>query len=179
MRGGLAALLAAVGVFMAVGVAPAMASPHWSDTAHGMKVSGSIQVSAEKHTTTTCTMPSTQSSYVFENLASVWTSSNLWGAINLKCTSSNEEMGFVLTTKSTSSVEVAGTGHSYVDPWGEQYTQANSLADFSNGSGGTSSTMTFSNDVVGNIGGPFGIPIYANGTLTVTTSSGGLMTIAP
>jgi hypothetical protein len=71
------------------------------------------------------------------------------------------------------------TGFWLESPFGEYF--ANPLeistAVFTNGSGMTSSQVTFSKAVIGEME-PTGAPITISGTLTVTTSTGGLLTLS-
>lgn len=63
----------------------------------------------------------------------------------------------------------------YTSPFGA-YAQGSAQATFTNGSGGTASTLSFSNATLGATE-PGGVPITISGTFNVTTGSGGLLTI--
>jgi len=166
--------------FFAVGAAPASAALHWSDTTHGAKLSGSLQLSSEKHETVSCTMPASQSSFFsFETALHVYTGSNVSGALNVSCPGTTAELMFQMHALSTTSVELMKlTNAAFASPWsGFSYELEKSIADFTNGSGTTPSTLTFSNDKIGKL--VQGVDVYATGTLNLTTSTGGLLTLVP
>jgi hypothetical protein len=180
MRRGFVALAAVVGSLMAVSAAPAMASLHWSDTTHGIKVAGALTVSEFGHTSKTCSAPATQKSvFVSQTAGQVW-SPNLAEnqTLTFSCTGGGIlEMLFAFNATSTTKVSIWGSG-TRTAPWENTYTQSfgTAVGDFTNGSGGTSSTMAFSSD---EIGAESGHPLTVSGTLTVTTSTGGLLTLVP
>lgn len=176
-RRALVVMAVAAASFMAVSAAPAMGAVHWSDTTHGIKLSGSLTVSSKGETTTTCTFTSGQQSFMGTNYALIGTNGNY---PTLQCGASWLEIAGTLTALSTTSVEFHEESGLHKLPWGElsYYTTTKALTDFVNGSGSTMSTLAFSNDQIGVRNGS-GNPVYATGTVTVTNSSGGLLTLLP
>lgn len=67
-------------------------------------------------------------------------------------------------------------GYSLVSPWGSYYENSAFSGAWVNGSGSTPSTLTYTNAVVGHT--TAGAPISIEGTLNVTTSTGGLLTLS-
>lgn len=184
VRSGLVALAAVIGSLMAVGAAPAMASPHWSSTSEGIRVSGTVTASTDSlsYGSETCTTPS-----VSAQRSSMWsTFAIIEGGgtyLNLTCSESTRplQIVFLLNGLQTTSVRVENLESVLQSPWEAHYHGSASTADWVNGSGSSPSTMTFSNDQIGYIpsGGGFNPSVYLNGTLNVTTASGGLLTIQP
>jgi hypothetical protein len=72
------------------------------------------------------------------------------------------------------------TGYWLESPFGEYFANPmfTSKGSITNGSGMTSSQLTFSEAVVGEME-PSGAPLTISGTLTITTSTGGLLTLSP
>jgi len=175
-------MLVAVGALGAVSASSAMATVHWSDTAHGAKVSGTLTVSAAGQTTKTCTASSSQESLISSNFAIVATSGSEFTHLSFTCTGGgtfNAEWNMV--AESTTAVRVNRPNQYQTAPWGVGTTYfqgAAPVGDFVNGSGSTPSTLTFggSSDYIGNYGTPL---VYISGTLNVTTSTGGLLTLLP
>jgi hypothetical protein len=94
------------------------------------------------------------------------------------------EMSFILKLLSTTSVQVAGSESTLIkSPWTllSYWQKFSTVTDFVNGSGATASTMTFNKDQIGllKVSASETVPMYATGTLKVTTSTGGLLTILP
>jgi hypothetical protein len=180
-RHGFIALAAVIGSLMAVSAAPAMASLHWSDTTHGIKVGGSLTVSKSGWTSKTCTAPEVQQSSMFGTGGVIWTQKTNESLV-LPCSGSGSlEMEFLYNATSTSKVELFGIGAPFlVEPWNGHYTQIRTpaLGDFTNGSGATSSILVFSKDEIG-FDENSKNSIYITGTLKVTTSTGGLLTLQP
>jgi hypothetical protein len=179
--------LLVVSAFGAISASSALATPHWSDGAHGIKLSGSLTVKNPVKPTKTCT-PSYQMTFS-GNSEMMWlASSNSAGKLNLiySCTYGGVlEIMTQLRPLSTTSVSMGfdpamGWGSEKGEqfhPWGAYYKQrASTVGDFTNGSGSTPSTLTFSEDLVSS-SSSFAVSI--SGTLTVTTSTGGLLTILP
>lgn len=182
MGRGLIALAAVIGSLMAVSAAPAMAAVHWSDTTHGIKVSGSVKVTSGG-TTRTCTASSKQEYYYFENNTAVLeTSGAMFGQLEYLCTGGNSRFGIVfpIEATSTTSAKVGLNTESalWEFTWAPVfYSEQVVTADFANGSGATPSTLSFVADKLGTAPGTGAITI--NGSLNVTTSSGGLLTLLP
>ena len=181
MRSGLLALAAVVASFMAVSVAPAMASPHWSDTAHGIKLAGSLTVSSPGFSNETCTAPASQASIMSAESALVYSEGGPY--LTFTCGASKKlQVVTTLKTQSTTAVQLYGTNSSFqTSPFGYYHQWGSSspaVGDFTNGSGGTSSTLKFASDEIGYVEAGKGA-LRVSGTLTVTTSTGGLLTILP
>ncbi|MGN6586750.1 MAG: hypothetical protein ACTHKT_04660 [Solirubrobacterales bacterium] len=177
-------MLVAIGAVGAVSASSAMATVHWSDTTHGMKVSGALNVSTAGQTTKTCTATSSQESLLTTNTAFVGTSGKEFSYLTFSCAGGGTfNAYFNMVAETTTAVRLNKSGLSETAPWGccgSPYTQnASPVGDFVNGSGSTSSTLTFggSSDFIGTYE-PF-TPVYISGTLNVTTSTGGLLTLLP
>lgn len=177
MHRGLVALAVVVGSLMAVGAASASAAVHWSDSTHGIKVSGSLTVSALGHTSKTCTAAEKQTSLMGSNYAVIKSSGE---ELRFACAGGGSlGMLFYAAPTSTTSVQVGFPYELALSPWGgtyREYAFGPAVADFSNGSGATASTLAFSNDEIGREGTT---ALLLTGTLNVTTSTGGLLTLLP
>lgn len=180
MRSGLIVLAAVIASFMAVSVAPAMASPHWSDTAHGIKLAGSLTVSSPGLASETCTAPASQASLMSAESALVYSEGGPY--LTFTCAASKKLQAVVnLTALSTTSVRFSGTSScTQKSPFGNYCQTGTATGEFTNGSGGTASTLKFSNpfNEIGRLESGHEV-VRVSGTLTVTTSTGGLLTILP
>jgi len=173
-------MMLAIGAVGAVGASSAMASVHWSDTTHGTKVSGSLTVTTAEKPAKTCTPSSSQESSMNTTAAWVWTSGSS-GWLTFSCEGGGTlEVYTLLSATSTTSVTLSNIGAVEKAPWGMTYTQNQSPeGDFVNGSGSTPSTLTFGGlDQLGPYF-PTGKPVFVSGTLKITTSTGGLLTLLP
>lgn len=175
--------LLVIGALGAVSASSAMAAPHWSDTSHNIKLSGTLTVSTEGRPTTTCTPPSYQGpALIGSNWALLSSSAAGGNALVYNCANGGQFwVPSYLTLPSTTTIKMgnpSGNTEAMVSPWSNaQYTyDTRPIGDFKNGSGSTQSTLTFGEgDTVGHLAKP----IYISGTLTVTTAEGGLLTILP
>lgn len=183
MRHGLIGMLAVVGSLMAVSAAPASAAVHWSDATKGMKLAGSLTVSSSGKTTKTCTIgASPQSSKIEGAFAQV---SNVGSELRMSCSGGGEfGIWWISEATSTTSVRINFSTEFATEPWTggpmSWYYQnifGPTVGDFTNGSGGTQSKLVFSSDEIGRT--KANVPIYISGTITVTNSSGGLITLVP
>jgi hypothetical protein len=176
-------LFALGGVLVVLGAAaaPAMAEPHFSDTTHGIKVSGSVTAYKNGLQPLTCTAPTSMVGEFFDAQHAVVESFGLALQLKLSC-SNGRPLGLVseMTTASTTSLWYGGSLEHVVSPWdggGEYVAQGLMVGDWKNGSGSTASTVTFLKDKAGTT--LDGYPVTISGTLKVTTSTGGLLTILP
>lgn len=186
MRHGLIALAAVVGSLMAVSAAPAMGAVHWSDTSKGIKVSGPLTAYKNGGSAKTCTANVNQSYELEEASAVIWTT--IFPALRhlfFNCAGGGSlAIVFYLDAVDTDTVLVGESFPNVTSPWGGYYNQTTEgesriVADFANGSGGTSSTLSFSNDQLGVTNDEQHHPITISGTLKVMNSSGGLLTLLP
>lgn len=158
--------------------------PQWSNSGAGIKVSGSLTVYKNGANAKTCTPTVGQVSEMSSEEA--WASIGTFapGELNFPCGSGMLSLSLVLNAIDTKTVEVGEYFPGVQSPWGGYWTQGAwvggsgpAIADFKNGSGSTASTLTFSNDILGSIPEGTYPTITATGTLKVTTSSGGLLTL--
>jgi hypothetical protein len=68
-------------------------------------------------------------------------------------------------------------GGGFESPWGT-YQAKQPTVTWTNGSGATNSTITFSKTLIGTSGGGTGFPLTLTGTFTATTKAGGLLTLS-
>jgi hypothetical protein len=68
------------------------------------------------------------------------------------------------------------TFETIINPWGTHYTGSSFTVPFTNGSGGTPSTFTMTESVIGHEGGT-GKAITLSGTFKITNGTGGLLTL--
>lgn len=191
MRHSLIALAAVVGSLMAVSAAPAMGAIHWSDTSKGIKVSGSLTAKKGGGSAITCTVAAgVQSSEFFGQEGWLW--NNEAGELRFNC-SNGKQLGmlFAFQPVNTTTLNVGSFSETLAkDPWGGALTYykqgycvgtpcLSMVGDFKNGSGATSSTVTFSNDALGSSQEAGSPQITLTGSLKVTNSSGGLLTLLP
>lgn len=169
-------------------VASASAATHWSDTKSGVRLSGSLSVSKEGDTKV-CEVTSEQVSQFLDSktvLVGTWEPSELY----FVCPDSYLEVSFDMVAIDTDTIEVRrnyALAYQF-SPWdadAPNYSQGiwyggegPMVADFTNGSGESASTIAFDDDNLG-LYWSAGYPtITVSGTLEVTTASGGLLTIA-
>lgn len=186
MRRSLVALLAIAASMLAIGAGPAMAEPHFSDTAHGIKVSGTLTVLKNGGSSKTCTASSIQTGEFTDAYSAEIRGAGWLEQLTFSCAGSTLGMVAELNVVSTTSLEFGGYFESATSPWLGSYYQGvwpggegRMIGDWKNGSGATASTLTFSSDKLGatyDAGNP---TVTASGTLKVTTSSGGLITLLP
>lgn len=187
----LIALATAITALCAVGASSALAATHWSDTTHGMKIAGtnSLTVYANGGNAKTCSInasldgkqPSTLSG------ASFSVHSELDNTLYLLCTGST-----TLSLEFVGEAEAAGGGYQLVfkrsgpwalwAPWGGansfwQGAEKELIGKFVNGSGTTPSKLVFSSTEIGYDRALE--RVTATGSLNVTTSTGGLLTLLP
>jgi hypothetical protein len=182
IRRSLGALVAVAAAILALGASSAMAAVHWSDTAHGVKVAGSLTATKGGVNKTCTPIASSQKSEFLGSIAYIH--SGISAYLRFDCGSSTHlDVWFTVSPTSTTSVQVGEyTGVPQDSPWGS-YKQAwvtgqPMTADFANGSGATPSKMTFSKDELGFMVDESGA-ITLTGSLNVTTSTGGLLTLLP
>lgn len=176
----LAASISVAMIAAALLASPAMASVHWSDTTHGIKLEGNLTVSTKGQTSKTCEIVSPQKSAMEPSWAYIWNGTN--ELLNLKCTGSTGlSMLFLMEPTSTTNVRLPTPGYEFMfGPWGFYCACVYvPTGEFKNGSGGTASTMTFSNDPIGYDNSAEHNPLTISGTYKVTTSTGGLLTLLP
>jgi hypothetical protein len=184
-------LAAVVGTVLAVGAAPAMGAVHWSDTTHGMKIAGTLTVYKNGTEARTCTIaPETaasESSHFEGTLFEV--TGPFVEYIRLTCTNGKYlEMIFQGNGEAAAGggyqVSFYGYTSGYtlaspwtVGPWLQGVEGSTPVLKYINGSGATPSKLRFTSTHLGYIYG--GYKLTATGDLTVTTSTGGLLTLQP
>jgi len=179
---GISAILVVGAALLAIGAGPASASVHWSDTSHGIKVAGTVKVTKNGQSKS-CTAVSVQNNMIEPASAVIW--SGEWGELEFKCETGILGINFSLFPANTTAVTVgANEFEEAIYPWysilGPRYWQIPVTADFTNGTSSTPSKMSFVNDQIGYApSNDAGWPMTLNGTLTVTTSTGGLLTLQP
>jgi len=172
MRRVLLPLAAVVAALLAVNVASASAEVHWSNETQGIKASGTLTLYSNGIEPKTCTANST--SYEF-GPGWAWFREYL----PLNCTGAGPlQMFFLATTPSTSSVELLSSSAQYQSPFGA-YVGETMVVPFTNGSGTTASKITFNKTKLGVVVSSCCKTLTLSGSLKVTTSSGGLLTLLP
>lgn len=170
---------------LAIGAGPAMAEVHWSDTENGIKVSGTLTAYKDGSSAKTCTAVKEQISEFYGVDGMIRT--KYWELI-FPCSGGGWlGIDFYFNPIDTTTLEVGAPYEAAHYPWGSLYSTylqgscwfecPTAIGDFSNGAGEKPSTLTFSEDALGTY--PHGeYPIVSiSGTLDVTTSSGGLLTL--
>jgi hypothetical protein len=182
LRSSLVTLAAVIGSLLAVGAAPAFASPHWSDTTHGAKAAGSLTVT-KGALNATCTAPTTGqigSFYGGEDLV-IKSTNSLFEVFAFNCGAGKKlELMFQALTTSTSTIRFGESlpEFAFYDPWGQMVQEAAENVKFVNGSGSTPSKIVFEKTTVG-AHLYEGSSVQVSGSLNITTSTGGLLTILP
>lgn len=183
---GALAIAVLVAALLAVSVSSAAAAVHWSDTTHGMKPSGTLTVYHNGKEPKTCTAGLVGGSYLESNIAWVYTNteqSQYW----MGCSGTNG-LGFCFLAEAGSA---AGGGYQLTfqpcgeilsSPWGASLNwgagpAGKPVGKFTNGSGATPSKVSFSGTQLGVLAD--GSTVSATGTLNITTSTGGLITLLP
>jgi hypothetical protein len=169
-------LFAVTGSLIFVSAAPAMATVHWSDTTHGIRAKGTVKVT-EKGSSLNCTASSTQESFMGGGgSAFIWTGG---GPLYFSCGTKNPlTIQFFLSAKSTSSIQVGANELHLSDPFAFQYGEVGFATEFVNGSGATQSKIVFKGSELG-VSESNGYPLTLDGSLEITTASGGLLTLLP
>jgi hypothetical protein len=177
MRRVLLPLGAMIAALLAINVASASAQVHWSNETQGIKVSGSVNLYKNGLEPRTCTADSNAG-----EMGPGWAWLK-WGPeveyLRFSCIGGGAlQMLFLISTPSTTSVEVHASAAEYQSPFGT-YQQAKMVVPFTNGSGSTASKITFNNTKLGTVTGLCCKTLTLSGSLKVTTSSGGLLTLLP
>jgi hypothetical protein len=189
MRRTLAVLMTVAGSMLAIGAAPALAEVHYSNTGSGAKVSGSLTVYKGGSNAVTCTAPSAQFSS-FPDEATLRLYSFVSHEIRFSCPN-GKALGLDLETivaAATDSVEIWSWNPYAKAPWSDSSSYWNgfspeppyevpAVVGFVNGSGSTPSKLVFDKTHIGTSYDKLESEVTASGTLNLTTSSGGLLTI--
>ena len=183
IRRSLAVCFAAAGL-LAVSASSAAAAVHWSDPTHGMKVSGSLTVYRNGGEAKTCTTQPIGESFLEGSF--FYASTLGLGYVRLNCPSSTL-LGISFFGEG---VAAAGGGYELVfgspepmpSPWLGPYSfiygeGGAPKAKFTNGNATTPSKVTFSSTYLGVLKDL--TKVTATGSLNVTTSTGGLLTLQP
>jgi hypothetical protein len=166
---------------MAINAGSASATVHWSDTTKGIKASGTLKVTdVQAKSTMSCVAEPWQENLMSSNNALIWTIEAAWGNLEFDCGAPILGLDFQLSLKTVTSVQVGGNNMQAWNPFGWTYYSSPAIADWANGSGATPSKLTFVNDTIGFApGSPSSHELKANGSLNITTSAGGLLTVLP
>jgi hypothetical protein len=177
----LVVMIVAASALLAVAASPSFAWSEalFSDTAHGIKWSGSLTIYKNGGTAKTCTFPGGQNGLI--SASGFMLNNNPPGPIALSCTGSTTlvwqpagdaayESGYRLEAWDNASF----SGY-HASPYG-QWAGDDFIVPFTNAAGGTPSTVTFSSTVIGHTSTL--ATVTATGTVNVTTNSGGALTLS-
>jgi hypothetical protein len=167
---------------MAVGSAPAMATVHWKDATHGIKLSGGwLNVSSPGETTKKCSPPTTQSYELGTASAYIWNVAP--GELHMPCEGGGY-LGIIYTMNATTVNNLEfGMRYTYLQsPWSWHYEETSPIegVTFHNKGEGkyTASLVNFQSSTIGYAG--FGVtPVTAQGQLLVTNELGESMILEP
>ncbi len=175
-----AVVLAVVALFaLTVGSSFASAAT-WSDTAHGIKISGKLTVLKNGGSGKSCTIAESQSG-IFLGSSGYWARGTGLSYLTASCEGGGTfTFGAQGTAKGTPGAFKLTLGANVTvqqSPFGNWEQNTGTEVPFTNATESTPSRITFSNTKLGVLAFPFE-PISVSGTLNVTTLSGGVLTLS-
>jgi hypothetical protein len=181
-RRAFAAVVLAVVALFALTVGSSLASAAtWSDTAHGIKISGKLTVFKNGGSGKTCTIGESQAG-IFLGSSGYWAKSSTLSVLTASCEGGGTfTFGAQGTAKGTPGAFQLTLGANVTvqqSPFGNWEQNTGVTVPFTNATESTPSRITFSKTKLGILGAlPFE-PISVSGTLNVTTLSGGVLTLS-
>jgi hypothetical protein len=115
--------------------------------------------------------------YIRSGISDFWTHLTCAGGTQFSMTFYPSALIWDTTTAQYKLQAGSGTGGSFDSPWGSYSSTVNPVGIWTNGSGATNSTISFSETTIGLIPAT-GAKISFSGTFTAKTAAGGLITLS-
>lgn len=174
---------AVVTALFAVSAGAAMATPHWSDTTHGMKVTGYLEVTTAGQSKKTCNSPETEESTISAEFGEVWNTQspfNFKNELVFSCEGGGTlTMRMPIIPQKSNSVKLGEADKYTTAPWGGNYTQWEPIPLAVINAGEFGYPITWIHFAETKIGVRLGQNVYATGSLWITTAENGTLTIQP